>query len=64
MKQHLLAAATLAVLAAAPGSSLAADRTWADLPPFTGIDISSGIDAVVTVGPTQSVAGTAANQQT
>lgn len=48
----LVVAATAAVLLATP--ALGETRTL-DLPPFTALDISSGIDAKVTVGPAQSV---------
>src|SRR5690606_13621656 len=34
-----------------------------DLPPFTKIDISSGIDAVVTVGGAQAVRATSSSQE-
>ena len=56
MKLQLLATVA-AVLAATP--ALAVDRTFNDLPAFTSIHIASGIDAVVTVGPAQSVVGSA-----
>ena len=56
MKLQILATVA-AVLAATP--ALAVDRTFNDLPAFTGIHIASGIDAVVTVGPAQSVVGSA-----
>lgn len=56
--RHVLAAGAVALAIAIPGVGLAADRTY-DLPPFTAIDISAGVDAVVTVGGSQSVAATA-----
>jgi hypothetical protein len=58
MKFTMLAATAIGLLAATPG--LSADRTY-DLPPFTAIDISSGVDAMVTVGGTQSISATARN---
>lgn len=61
MTQHFLAAAAVALLAAAPATTFAADRAYNDLPPFTAVDISSGIDAVVTVGGSQSVTAVAPN---
>jgi hypothetical protein len=61
MKRSKLAAAAMAALALAPSVGIAADRTY-DLPPFTAIDISSGVDAVVTVGGAQKVAVTAPQQ--
>ncbi len=48
MKSILGALAATAMLAA-PVGAVAAEKSF-DLPPFTGITISSGIDAVVTVG--------------
>jgi hypothetical protein len=48
----LAAASAALLLLAAP--ALAETRTI-DLPAFTGLDISSGIDAIVTVGGTQSI---------
>lgn len=48
----LAAASAALLLLAAP--ALAETRTI-DLPPFTALDISSGIDAIVTVGGTQSI---------
>lgn len=56
MTRQLLATMA-AFLAATP--ALAVDRTFDDLPAFTGIHIASGIDAVVTAGPAQSVVGSA-----
>jgi hypothetical protein len=55
------AAGAVALLLTTPGLGLAADRTYNDLPAFTAVQIASGIDAVVTVGPAQSVAATAPN---
>jgi hypothetical protein len=55
MKLSILAAS--AALLATP--VFAADRSYSDLPPFTGIDIASGVDALVTVGGTQSVVASA-----
>jgi hypothetical protein len=55
------AAGAVALLLTTPGLGLAADRTYNDLAPFTAIQIASGIDALVTVGPAQSVAATAPN---
>lgn len=55
-----LSVGTMALAMAIPGAGLAADRTY-DLPLFTAIDISAGVDAVVTVGGSQSVAATAAD---
>jgi hypothetical protein len=48
----LLAAAAATLMFAVPA---AAESRTIDLPPFTSVDISSGIDAVVTVGGAQSV---------
>lgn len=62
---HLIAkAAVAAVLClAAPATALAASKTY-DVAPFTAIEISSGINAVVTVGgATQSVVAESPNQQ-
>jgi hypothetical protein len=51
-------AALAALMITVPLGAAAAEKTY-DLPPFTGITISSGIDAVVTVGgTTQSVVAT------
>ena len=61
MRQYLLGAATAALLIAAPVAGLAADRTYPDLPAFTAIDISSGVDAIVTVGGAQAVSASAPN---
>lgn len=53
---------TALALLAVPGAAHAASRTF-DVAPFTAIDISSGIKAVVTVGGDQSVVADSANQQ-
>lgn len=58
MKLHTVAAASAALLIVVPGLALAADRTY-DLPAFTSVDISSGINADIVVGGTQSVSATA-----
>ncbi len=50
-------AGVVALLLTTPG--FAADQTYNDLPAFTAIHVASGIDAVVTVGPAQSVAASA-----
>jgi hypothetical protein len=47
-------AATAAATLMATGATQAETRTL-DLPPFTGVDISSGINAEVTIGAEQSV---------
>ena len=54
----LAAAAAATLMLAVP--ALAETRAI-ELPPFTGVDVSSGIDAVVAIGPTQSVAAEAAD---
>lgn len=62
--QSLLTAAALAgaiAIVVAPAS--AAEITYGDLPPFTAVDISSGIDAVVTVGSAQTVRAESPHQQ-
>lgn len=56
---YLVAGAVLALLI--PAAASAADRTY-DLPEFTAVDISSGIDAQITVGGTQSIAATARDE--
>jgi hypothetical protein len=48
----LLAASAATMMLALPA---AAESQTIDLPPFTSVDVSSGIDAVVTVGGAQSV---------
>ena len=58
---HPAAAGALALLLTVPGIGLAADKTYDNLPPFTGVKIASGIDAIVTVGPAQSIVGSAPN---
>lgn len=60
MKQLYLAAG-IALATLAPATSLAAERTY-DLAAFTAIDISSGIDAEVTVGGAQSIKATAPDE--
>lgn len=60
--KRLVPAATAALLVTAPLAAGAAERTF-DLPAFTEIGISSGIDAVVTVGGTeQTVVATSPRQ--
>jgi hypothetical protein len=62
---HVVAkAAVAAVLClAAPATAFAASKTF-DVGPFTAIEISSGIDAIVTVGgATQSVVAESPNQE-
>lgn len=54
----LAAASAALLLLAAP--ALAETRTI-ELPPFSALDISSGIDAIVTVGGTQSITAEAAD---
>ncbi|HEY9009834.1 MAG TPA: head GIN domain-containing protein [Devosia sp.] len=61
MKQLILTAGAIALVTLAPAMGLAAERTY-DLPAFTAIDISSGIDAEVTVGGTQSIKATAPDE--
>lgn len=58
---NVLTAALLAAVTLAPGMVLAANASY-DLPPFTGIDISSGIDATVTVGGEQTVRASSPRQ--
>jgi hypothetical protein len=62
--QLLAKAAVAAVLClAAPATALAASKTF-DVEPFTAIEISSGIDAIVTVGgATQSVVAESPKQE-
>jgi hypothetical protein len=62
---HFITRAVLAVLAASiPLAAVGAEKTF-DLPAFTGIEISSGLDALVTVTPgaTQSVVVTSPRQE-
>ena len=61
MNHPILAAGIVALAALAPALGLAAERTY-DLPAFTAIDISSGIDAEVTVGGTQSIKASAPDE--
>lgn len=56
----LAAASAALLLLAAP--ALAETRTI-ELPPFSALDISSGIDAIVTVGGTQSITAEAADKR-
>ncbi|KQU92975.1 head GIN domain-containing protein [Devosia sp. Root105] len=56
----LAAASAALLLLAAP--ALAESRT-VDLPAFTALDISSGIDAIVTVGGTQSITAEAKDKR-
>jgi hypothetical protein len=57
----MMATVLVAGLTLVGGSAAAAEASF-DLPPFTGIDISSGIDAVVSVGGAQSVRAESPNQ--
>ncbi len=61
---HVARIALAAIVASMPFAVLGAEKTF-DLPTFTGIEISSGIDAVVTVTPgaTQSVVVTSPHQE-
>lgn len=52
--KYLAIAALAAGLITAPAAALAASRTF-ELEAFTAVDISSGINAEITVGPAQSV---------
>jgi hypothetical protein len=58
MKLQTIAGAAAALLLTVPGLALGADKTY-DLPAFTSVDISSGINADIVVGGTQSVQATA-----
>ena len=61
--QLLVRAAMSAIfLVAAGGGALAASKTF-EVGPFTEIEISSGINATVTVGGTQSVVAESPRQQ-
>jgi hypothetical protein len=57
-----LAAAAALAAAFAPAAALAASKAF-DLGPFTQIEISSGIDAIVTVGGTQSITAESPRQE-
>lgn len=51
-----------AMVVAVSGAAFAQSRTF-DVGPFTGVDISSGLDAEITVGPAVSVSAEARNPE-
>lgn len=62
MRFSTVAGLTAALLAMGPASALAASKTF-DVEPFTAIEITSGLDAVVTVGGTLSVVAESPRQE-